>query len=36
MDLVEIGGGGVDWIGVAQDRYRWKALVTAAINFQVL
>jgi hypothetical protein len=27
MDLLEIGLGVVDWIGLAQDRYRWRALV---------
>jgi hypothetical protein len=26
MDLLEIGWGGVDWIGVAQDRDKWRAL----------
>jgi hypothetical protein len=26
MDLLEIGLSGVDWIGMAQDRYRWRAL----------
>jgi hypothetical protein len=26
MDLVEIGSGVVDWIGLAQDRYRWRAI----------
>jgi hypothetical protein len=26
MGLVEIVGSGVDWIGLAQDRYRWRAL----------
>jgi hypothetical protein len=26
MDLLEIGTGGVGWIGLAQDRYRWRAL----------
>jgi hypothetical protein len=25
----------VDWIGVAQDRYRWRALVNAAMNLRV-
>jgi hypothetical protein len=35
MDLLEIGLGGVDWIGLAQDRYRWRALVNAAMNIQV-
>jgi hypothetical protein len=27
MDLLEIGLGGVNWIGLAQDRYSWRALV---------
>jgi hypothetical protein len=27
MDLVEAGWGDVDWIGLAQDRDRWRALV---------
>jgi hypothetical protein len=27
MDLLELGVNVVDWIGVAQDRYRWRALV---------
>jgi hypothetical protein len=25
----------VDWIGLAQDRYRWRALVNSVINLQV-
>jgi hypothetical protein len=33
MDLVEVGGGDVDWIGLAQDRDRWRALVNAIMNF---
>jgi hypothetical protein len=36
LDLVEIGWGGVDWIGLAQERYRWRALVNAVINLRVL
>jgi hypothetical protein len=28
MDLVEVGWGDVDWFGLAQDRDRWRALVT--------
>jgi hypothetical protein len=34
-DLLEIGFGGVDWIGLAQDRYRWRALVNVVINLRV-
>jgi hypothetical protein len=34
-DLLEIGLNVVDWIGLAQDRYRWRALVNAAMNFWV-
>jgi hypothetical protein len=35
MDLLEIGVNVVDWIGLAQDRYRWRALVNAVMNFRV-
>jgi hypothetical protein len=35
MDLEEIGGGRVDWIGLPQDRYRWRALVNVIMNLQV-
>jgi hypothetical protein len=35
MDLVEIGWAVVDWIGLAQDRYKWRALVNAVMNLQV-
>jgi hypothetical protein len=35
MDLLEIGVSVVDWIGVAQDRYRWRALVNSVMNFRV-
>jgi hypothetical protein len=31
MDLREIGMGGVDWIRLAQDRYRWRAVVSAVM-----
>jgi hypothetical protein len=34
-DLLEIGLGGVDWFGLAQDRYRWRALVNTVMNLQV-
>jgi hypothetical protein len=35
MDLLEIGLSVVDWTGLAQDRYRWRALVNSVINLQV-
>jgi hypothetical protein len=34
MDLVEVGCSDVDWIGLAQDRYRWKALVNSVLNLR--
>jgi hypothetical protein len=34
MDLLEIGLSVVDWIGLAQDRYRWRALVNAVMNLR--
>jgi hypothetical protein len=36
VDLVEIGLNVVDCIGLAQDRYRWRALVNAVMNLRVL
>jgi hypothetical protein len=33
MELLEIGWGGVDWIGLAQDRDKWRAPVNAVRNF---
>jgi hypothetical protein len=30
------GGGGVDWIRLAQDRDRWRAVVSAVMNLRVL
>jgi hypothetical protein len=35
MDLLEIGLNVVDWIGLAQDRYRWRALVNSVMNLRV-
>jgi hypothetical protein len=36
MDLREIGLGCVDWIRLSQDRDRWRAVVSAVMNFRVL
>jgi hypothetical protein len=35
MDILEVGVSVVDWIGLAQDRYRWRALVNAVMNILV-
>jgi hypothetical protein len=35
MDLLGIGVSVVDWIGLAQDRYRWRALVNSVLNLRV-
>jgi len=35
MDLQEVGLGYEDWIGLAQDRDRWQALVSAVRNLRV-
>jgi hypothetical protein len=35
MDLLEIGVSVVDRIGLAQDRYRWRALVNSVMNLRV-
>ena len=34
MDLQEVGCGYMDWIGLAQDRYRWRTLVSALMNLR--
>jgi hypothetical protein len=34
-DLLQIGLSVVDWIDLAQDRYRWRALVNAVMNLRV-
>jgi hypothetical protein len=34
MDRLEIGLSVVDWIGLAQDRHRWSAVVNSVINLR--
>jgi hypothetical protein len=35
LDFVEVGWGDVDWIGLAQDRNRWRAVVNSVLNLRV-
>ena len=35
MDLEEVGRGGADWMELAKDRDRWRALVSTVMNFRV-
>jgi hypothetical protein len=35
MDLQEVGWGGINWIDMAQDRDRWRAVVSAVMNLRV-
>jgi len=35
IDLQEVGCGCMDWIGLAQDRDRWRTLVSAVMNLRV-
>ena len=35
MDLQEVRCGHMDWIGLAQDRYRWRTLVSAVMNLHI-
>jgi hypothetical protein len=36
LALVETGWDGVDWIGLAQDRDKWKAFINSIMNLRVL
>jgi hypothetical protein len=35
MDLIEVGRGDVDWIRLAQNRDRWRALMNSILNLLV-
>jgi hypothetical protein len=35
MDIREVGWSGMEWINLAQDRDRWRAVVNAVMNLQV-
>ena len=35
IDLQEVGCGYMDWIGLAEDRDRWRTLVSAVMNLRV-
>jgi hypothetical protein len=35
IDIGEVGWGDVDWIGLAQDRNKWRALVNSVLNLRV-
>ena len=36
MDLQKVGRGCADWMGLAQDRDKWRALVSTVMNFRVV
>jgi hypothetical protein len=35
MDLQEVGCGGMEWIGLVQERDRWREIMNAVMNLQV-
>jgi len=36
MDLQEVGSEGIDWIDLAQDRDRWRAVVKVVMSLRIL
>ena len=35
MDIQEVGGGGMDWIELAQDKNSWRTIVNAVMNIRI-
>jgi hypothetical protein len=35
MYLQEVGCGFMDWVGLAQNRYSWRKLLSALMNFRI-
>jgi hypothetical protein len=35
MDVVKVGWGDADWIGLAHDKYRWRTFVNSVLNLRV-
>jgi hypothetical protein len=35
LDLMKVGCGGMDWIQLAQDRDRWRAILNEVVNLRI-